>query len=131
MRFLAAVTAPFLLLLTGCLSAPLPADLVDVDPIPTPEPLSAGEIARLSNAGITNAVVAELIRTRGLVDRAAVQAPAPRVVYREFFVPLWPSYARGRWRLGLRIGCYWRTAEHEAVPPEPETAAPEPELIDP
>ena len=159
MRIVAAVMAPFLLLLAGCLSAPIPQELVDVAPVPPPEPLRTREIVRLSNAGISDEVIVGLIRTRGVADRPSVgqiaklplstevrvsllaspaEAPArkpePRIVYRELWIPLWPSYSGGRWHLGLRIGCYYRTAPEqvpEVVVPEPEVPAPLPEFIDP
>ena len=159
MRFVAAIPLPFLLLLAGCLSAPIPQDLVDVRPLPAAEPVRTQEIVRLSNAGISDEVIVGLIRTRGVADRPSVpqiamlrissqvqlallasptQAPPrkrePRIVYRELFVPLWPSYSGGRWHLGLRIGCYYRTAEDEVqeiVPQEPEPSMPQPRFIDP
>lgn len=131
MRFVAAVSAPFLLILAGCLSAPIPQELVHVDPMPTPEPLRLQEITRLENAGISDEVIVGLIRTRGVSDRPGVHKI---FIYRELFIPLWPAYSRGRWHLGLRIGCSYRTAEKEVreiLPPEPEKFVPQPRFIDP
>jgi hypothetical protein len=156
----AAVLAPFLLILAGCLSAPIPQELVDVGPAPAAEPLSTREIVRLSKAGIADEVIVGLIRSRGLADRPSAagiaalekrgvsgqvrlyllalpadppaRTPQPRIVYRELFIPLWPSYARGRWHLGLRIGCYTRTVGEqlqEILPQEPPEELPR--FIDP
>ncbi len=159
MRVVAAVFAPFLLLLAGCLSAPIAQELVDGAPVPPPEPLRTQEIVRLSNAGISEEVIVGLIRTRGVADRPSVaqiarlplairvratlvaspaeapaRKPAPRIVYRELWIPLWPSYSGGRWHLGLRIGCYYRTVPElvpEIVLPEPELPESPPPFIDP
>lgn len=123
---LAPLLAPVVLTLAGCLSAPIPQELVDVDPPPSMEPLTAREVSRLANAGISAGLIAELVRSH-----AALQAPRrERIVYRELILPLWPSYARGRWRLGVRIGCYVRRAAEvlEAPPAPPE---PSPLFVDP
>jgi hypothetical protein len=153
------VTAPSLLLLAGCLSAPVPERLADVDPITAPEPLRVREIVRLSNAGISDDVIVGLIRSRGVADRPSVaelltlgvslqvqltllalpaavpeRRPGPRIVYRELFVPVWPSYSHGYWHLGLRIGCYYRTEDgelKEVLPREPETSSSPPRVVDP
>jgi len=159
MRFVAGIAAPFLLLLAGCLSAPVPQELVDATPVPAPEPLHIREILRLSKAGISDEVIVGLIRTRGIADRpnlkgitmlpvstqvqlyllaspaeAPPQKPQPRIVYREFYIPLWPSYSRGHWHLGLRVGCYTKTEEgevQEILPPEPDSSPPLPRFIEP
>lgn len=159
MRFVAAVFAPFLILLSGCLSAPLPQELVDRDFVPAPKPLRIREIVRLSDAGIGDEVIVELIRIRGVADRpgaeqismlrvsrqvrlfllaspaeAPERKPVPTIVYRELFIPLWPSYAGGRWHLGLRMGCYYRIMEKEVqeiVPQEAEAPVPQPQFVDP
>jgi hypothetical protein len=159
MRFVTAVLASFLLILAGCLSAPIPQELTDVNPAPGPEALLTKEVVRLSKAGVTDEVLIELIRIRGVADLpslatisslrvssqvqlALITAPAgaparkpePRIVYRELFIPFWPSYSGGRWHLALRLGCYVRTEDREGselVPPEPEPSVPLPRLIDP
>jgi hypothetical protein len=124
--------------------------------------MRTSDVVRLSDAGLSDEVIIGLIRSRGMADRltlseavqlgnqgvsSAVQlalvavppalparVPGPRVVYRELFIPLWPSYAGGRWHVGLRIGCYYRAGAEEPVkvasePPRP--TAPQPEFIDP
>ena len=131
-----AVLMPFLLALAGCLSPPIPQELVDVDPPAAPEPLLPEQVARLYQAGISEEVIVGLIRSRGTADRANV-APVqpPRIVYRELFIPLWPSYAGGRWHVGLRIGCYYGTVVEEepakAAPAHPRPPVPQPDFIDP
>jgi hypothetical protein len=157
MRLIAAVLVPFLLLLAGCVSAPIPQELLEVGPAPAAEPLSTRMIVRLSKVGVSDEVIVGLIRSRGVSDRpgaagiAALETqgvseqvrlyllalpadpparrPEPRIVYRELFIPLWPSYSRGRWHLGLRIGCYVRTIGDEVQEILPQES-PE-ELIDP
>jgi len=157
-----AAAALALMVLGGCLSAPIPQELVDVSPFSAPEPLLTQEIVRLSKAGLSDEVLIGLIRSRGVADRPRVEGivalgqqgvsgpvqlillavpstapartPEPRIVYREFFIPLWPSYSRGRWHFGLRVGCYTRTLDGtlEAIlPQEPESSTPLPDLIDP
>jgi len=154
-----SILVPFLIVLGGCLSAPLPQELVDVAP---QEPLLMKEVVQLSKIGISDEVIVGLIRTRGIADRPDLRGivalrregvgepvilmllaspavhpspkPTPRIVYRELFIPLWPSYARGRWHLGLRIVCYDRAAEPgipEIVPIEPKPTEAPPTSIDP
>ena len=123
-----AVLAPWLLTLTGCLSAPIPEELTDVAPPPAVEPLTTREVSRLAGAGISSELIAELIRSHNVP-----QPPREgRIVYRELYVPLWPSYAGGKWRIGLRIGCYVRRAVEESQvlmsEPGPE---PQPLFVDP
>jgi hypothetical protein len=161
MKRTSAVLMPFLLVVAGCLSPPIPQDLVDVGPLPAPDRVSLQEVVRLSRADLSDDVIIGLIRSRGIADRpglaevlllgdqgvssavqlalvtaypAASRPPEPRIAYRELFIPLWPSYARGRWHVGLRIGCFCRTVEEESPqvrPEEPKTPAPQPEIIDP
>lgn len=156
MRRTPAVVIPFLLLAAGCLSPPIPQELVDVGATAAAEPLSTKDIVRLSKAGLPDEVIVDLMRTRGLADRpstsgiAALAAegvsphvqvklltlpvfarpkPQPRIVYHELYLPLWPAYYRGRWHWGLRIGCYYRTADGELQEILPEE--PTPAIIDP
>ena len=162
MKAAAALLAPFILFFGGCVSAPIPQELLDVLPFPAPEPLSTREIVRLSKAGVSDEVILGLVRTSGVADRpdvrgivalgeqgvsgpvqlmllavpatAPARTPEPRIVYREFFIPLWPSYSRGRWHFGLRVGCYTRTVEgkaEETLPRQPESPTPLPDRIDP
>ena len=162
MRQATAILTVLLLGLAGCFSPPIPQELVDVGPPPASEPMRTPDILRLSNAGLSDEVVIELIRTRGMADHltlsdavqlgnlgvsTAVQlalvtappalqarAPGPRIVYRELFIPLWPSYAGGRWHVGLHIGCYYRAGPEEPVkvaPEAPRPPAPQPDFIDP
>lgn len=131
-----AVLMPFLLSLAGCLSPPIPQELVDVGPPPAPEPLLHEQVARLFRAGISEEVIDGLIRSHGTADRAnGAPVQPPRIVYRELFIPLWPSYARGRWHVGLRIGCFYRTVVKEepaqAAPARPRPPVPQPDFIDP
>jgi len=158
MRIVSAALASFLWFLAGCLSAPIPQELTDVVPPPAPEPLLTKDVVRLSKAGVTDDVLIELIRSHGVADlpslatvsalrvssqvqlalitapAAPARKPEPRIVYREFFIPFWPSYSGGRWHLALRLGCYVRTEDREdpeVVPPETEPAVPLPRFIDP
>lgn len=164
MRNLAGALAPLLLALAGCLSGPIPQELVDVHPPPPPEPLRTSEIVRLSRVGLSQEVIVEFMKSRGVQERPSLSGlaalrdagiqesvllvwlalpaltparkPAPRIVYRELFIPLWPAYSRGRWHLGVTIGCYHRSDEPgapELPPPEPkpEPALPAPRTIDP
>ena len=157
-----AVLIPLTLMLAGCLSPPLPQDVVDGRPPPGPEPLLPQEIVNLSRAGVSDEVIVGLIRRRGVSNRpalaevrmlgdqgvsttvqltllarpfdAAPRRAEPRIVYRELFIPLWPSYARGRWQVGLRIGCFYRAVEEQPPvvrPPDPRPSLPQPEHIDP
>jgi hypothetical protein len=123
-----AVLASLLLTLTGCLSAPIAEELTGLAPPPATEPLTTREVSRLARAGIPDELIAELIRSHDVA-----QPPrGSRVVYRELYVPFWPFYARGQWRIGLRIGCFVRRAieEPEVLPPEPEPE-PKPLFVDP
>ena len=160
MRQAPAVLIPFLLILGGCLSAPIPQELVDVAPIPPPEQMTVQDIVRLSRVGLSDEVIAGLIHRRGVADRPSLSgvqllgeqgvstsvqlaiiaaypvaaAPEHRIVYRELFIPLWPVYSRGRWHLGCRIGMYTRTVEEatpKAAPKEPKPADPLPQFVDP
>src|ERR1043165_8754886 len=97
MKRTSAVLLPLVLALAGCLSPPIPQELVEVDRPAAPEPLLPQEMTRLSRAGISEDVVLELVRSRGVADRAAAPMLKSTVVYRELFIPLWPSYAGGRW----------------------------------
>jgi hypothetical protein len=155
-----AILAPWLLLLGGCLSAPLAQDLIPVRQSTPPEPLRIQEIVRLSNAGISEETIIGLIKARGILDRPNLQGtlklkdegvgdavilvllgstpaerpkPRPRIVYRELFIPLWPSYSGGRWHLGLRMACTWRVSPEGELPEpvEPEVVEPLPQVVDP
>ena len=122
---------PLLLMLAGCLSPPLPQDVVDGRPPPAREPLRTQEVERLSQAGISEEVILDLILSRG-VSNPPVGTEV--LLIREFTIPLWPSYARGRWRIGLRLECITRTREEPlpiAQPPEPRPSLPQPDRIDP
>ena len=127
MKRASAILLPVLLALAGCLSPPLPEELVDVDRPAAPEPLLPQEMTRLSRVGISEEVVLELVRTRGVADRRETRTPKPTIVYRELFIPLWPVYGGGRWHVGCRIGIFCRTVEEEPSPP-PE---PQPDFVDP
>jgi len=147
-----AVLTVLLLGLAGCLSPPIPQELVDIGPLPAPESLRTRDIVRLSDAGLSDEVIIGLIRARGMADRVTLpealqlgnqgvsssvqlaliavapavpaRAPGPRIAYRELFIPLWPSYAGGRCHVGLRIGCYYRTTAEEGLDTVPESPLP-------
>lgn len=135
MKYGLAFLAPLVLTLGGCLSPPIPSELVDVEPFAAPEPLTTAEVQKLARAGLSEEVVDGLIRARGISDRPAAAAPTTtRLVYRELFIPVWPSYAGGRWRVGLRCGWYYRRVEETPVrteEPAPEPPGPKPQIIDP
>ena len=153
-------SAVLLLALLGCLSPPIPRELVEATPPPVPEPMKLNEVIRLSEAGLSDEVIVGLVRTRGVGERlslsevlvlghrgvsTAVQlalvtappagparTPAPRIVYRELYIPLWPVYGGGRWRLGCRIGILHGTEEPPPAPSKkPQPPVPQPESIDP
>lgn len=144
------------------MTAPVPQELVDAGPAPAAPPLLLREVVQLSRIGISDDVIVELIRKQGIADRpdlggiVALQnegvrqpvllvllasprnpplpKPAPRIVTRDLYLPLWPSYSRGHWHLGLRIACTYRSVEEEVreiAPPPPESAKPLPGSIDP
>jgi hypothetical protein len=158
----ASVAIPLLLILAGCLSPPLPQDVVEVRPPPSREPLLTQEVVKLSQAGVSDEVIVGLIRSRGVSNRpgladirrleeqgvssnvrlfllaspfgALPPRAEPKFVVREFFIPLWPSYAGGRWRIGLRLECLTRTPEEQPPtvrPPEPRPSLPQPDRLDP
>jgi len=162
MKQAVAVLALAMTALAGCISAPVPQELVDVRSGMLAEPVKFDEILRLSNAGIASDVIVEQIRSRGISDRPrlenlvalqragvaqAVVLPLvaspptppqnrsePSIVYRDLFIPLWPSFSRGRWHLGLRISCYYRTSEEApaGIPAqEPASPRPLPTIIEP
>jgi hypothetical protein len=137
------------LVLAGCMTGPAPEDLVLPQNPSTPEPLRLSEVVRLSNAGLSDETIIELIRTRGITEQpdlgkarrlqsAGVSAavlgtlastrpaePPPsraKMVVRDLYLPLWPVYSGGRFRFGVRSTCWVRAA------PEPPAAveAPEP-----
>ncbi len=144
-----------LALLAGCVTGPAPDDLVlSLDP-PSPDPLRLSEIIRLSKAGISEGTILALLRERGsaeqpgpektqrlrsagvsdgvlmvLASTRPAEPPPPRgkLVYRDLYLPLWPVYSGGRFRFGIRSGCWYRV-EPEAGPvaeaPEPEEPLPE------
>ena len=140
--------AIFLLLLGGCVSGPAPDDLVLPQNRPSPEPLRLSEIVRLSKAGLSEETIVGLIQERGIVEQpgpettqrlksagvsdgvlltlaatppAAPAAPRPRLVQRDLYLPLWPVYSGGRFRLGIRSSCWVRAAPEPwtVEPPEP------------
>lgn len=156
-----AILAPWLLVLGGCLSAPVSQDLIPVqEPAPV-EPLRLKDVVRLSNAGILEDTIVGLIKARGIVEKPSLAGaqrlkaegvgdgvllvllgstpaerpkPGAKIVYRELFIPLWPSYSGGRWHLGLRMACYYRVSpEGELLEPvePPEIVEPLPRSIDP
>jgi len=158
----ASIAIPLLLVLAGCLSPPLPQDVVDGRPPPSREPLLTQEVVKLSRAGVSDEVIVDLIRSRGVSNRpgladirrleeqgvstnvrlyllavpfgALPPRAEPKVVVRELFIPLWPSYARGRWRIGLRLEWMTRTTEEQPPivrPPEPRPSLPQPDRLDP
>ena len=150
------ILASFLLVLGGCITAPVPQDLTGMGDPPAPAPLLMKEIVRLTNAGIPDEVIIDVIRVQGVVARPsergaallAEQGVSPRVianlrsartadkhnrvvssvVYREFFIPYWPSFSQGHWRLGLRIACFYRDPTEGNVE---EFLAEEPAYVDP
>jgi hypothetical protein len=123
--------------------------------------MKVADVVRLSDAGVSDEVVVGLVRSRGLAEHltlsevlvlghrgvstavqlalvtapptAAARTPAPRIAYRELYIPLWPVYGGGRWRLGCRIGIFHGTeAELPPAPPvKPQTPVEQPESIDP
>lgn len=153
-------SAVLILALFGCLSPPIPQELVDATPPPAPEPMKLNDVVRLSDAGLSDEVIVGLLRSRGVGEQlslsevlvlgqrgvssavqlalvtappALARTPASRIIYRELFIPLWPVYGGGRWRLGCRIGIFHRTEEERspAVPEKPQPPVPQPESIDP
>jgi hypothetical protein len=162
MRQAFSILAPFLIAETGCLSAPVPQELVDVGPPSLQEPLFVEEGVRLSRTGISREVILELIRNRGIADRSDLggivalgregvgepvilvppatppnppeRKPAPGIVYRDLFIPLWPSYSRGHWHWGLRVACYSPVVDKEVQEIRPyDSVRPEipPRAVDP
>jgi hypothetical protein len=153
----------FLFFLGGCLSAPVPEDLTGMGKPSAPTPLLMKEIVRLSDAGIPDDVIIDLIHARGIVARpsesgtallvergvsppvlAKLLATRPAepqkrilssVVYRDFFIPYWPSFSQGHWRLGLRIACFYRDPAagniQEFLEEEPKFVDPVPRTISP
>jgi hypothetical protein len=118
---------------------------------------------RLADAGIPDEVIVDLIRIRGIVARpsesgaallgeqgvsprvlATLQATRPTeqptrspsaLVYRDFFIPFWPSYSGGHWHFGLRGACFFRSRAEgndlEILQEEPEYVDPAPRTISP
>jgi hypothetical protein len=130
MRRSPAVLTPFLLILAGCLSPPIPEELLNVDRPRAADPMDAQDMARLSRAGISEEVMLELLQTRGVADRppaAEARTPKRTIVFRELFVPLWPFYGGGCWHFGCRMGIFYRTVlEEPPRPPAPEPGSPQP-----
>lgn len=156
-----AILAPLLVLLGGCLSAPVAQELVPVQGPPAPPPILMKEVVRLSEAGISDRTVIELIRAHGVLQRPGpeglrrlkeqgvsepvlrslsaapqVERPAklrPILVYREFYIPLWPSYSAGKWRSGLRVAVYHEGEDEarEEFPEEPDDGRPLPLILEP
>jgi hypothetical protein len=155
------ILTPLLFAAGGCMSGPIPQELAEGYPASIPEPLSVTEVVRLSRAGISDDLIVGLVKTRGLAGRPDLwgtvalrkvgvtdpvmlvllaspqnptpRQPAPQMVYREFTIPLWPSYSRGRWHLGLRMTCMVRASEEppKSLSERPELNEPFPEVIDP
>src|SRR6185295_18442925 len=139
----------------GCISAPLPQELVPVAAQVAPSPLHSTEVLRLAKAGIGDDVILELLQTRGVVARPgpagvdrlrregvsppviagilatpAADRPVPppaRYVYRTLFIPLWPCYSGGHGRIGLHGAIYSRTSEVGKL----DEPAEDPEYVDP
>ena len=149
MRQSLALLASGLLLLAGCMSAPVPPELIPAAAPPAPSRLLLKDIVRLSQAGIADDLIIELIerhptpplpsldtvvalKERGVRDpvlRALMakppQPPPPpakkeALVYREFSVPLWPNYSRGGWHLGFRGAWFYGRAGAAELPELPE-----------
>jgi hypothetical protein len=141
-----------LLLLGGCVSGPAPDDLVLPPYRPSPDPLRLSEVVRLSKAGLTEETIVGLIQERGIVEQpgpertrrlksagvsdgvlrtlaatppAAPPASRPKFVQRDLYLPLWPVYSGGRFRLGIRSSCWVQAA------PEPPGVGPAEPLEEP
>ena len=76
---------------------------------------------RLKSAGVTDGVLLTLAAT----PPAAPPAPRPKLVQRALYLPLWPVYSEGRFRLGIRSSC-WVRAAPEPRPVEPPDPPEEP-----
>ena len=144
--------ASFVVFLAGCVSGPAPDDLVLPQNPSPPDPVRLSEVLRLSKAGLSDDTILGLLRERGsaeqpglekmqrlksagvsdgvlgaLASTPAAEPPPPRgkLVYRDLYLPLWPVYSGGRFRFGIRSGCWVR------IPPEPETTVPPPAVEEP
>ena len=148
MRRALAIPAILTLLPLGCVSGPAPEDLILLQDYPPPDPVRLTEVVRLSRAGVSEETIVDLLQERGsaeqpgpektrrlksagvsdgvlgvLASTPAAEPPPPRqrFVYRDLYLPLWPVYSGGRFRFGIRSGCWYR------VEPKPAATVPEPE----